>query len=49
MNEIVEAMEVVESSVVALGWLAGPSLCKAHAVLPCLGACAGLGSVNLHL
>jgi hypothetical protein len=43
MNEIVEAMKVVESCVVALGRLAWPSLCKAHAVLPCLGTCAGLG------
>jgi hypothetical protein len=43
MNEIVEAMKVVESCVVALSRLARPSLCKAHTVLPCLGACASLG------
>jgi hypothetical protein len=42
MTEIVEAMKMVESCVVAPSRLAWP-LCKAHAVLACLGACAGLG------
>jgi hypothetical protein len=43
MNEIVEAMTVVESCVVALSRLAWPSLCTANEVLPCLGACARVG------